>query len=91
MRQYLHALELRGELGAGQLELFDDVGDLLEAVRVAVRAPLAVRHHQERGALEQQDLRPHTLLASRLTCLDVPKAARWTHETTGKDTGSTLA
>lgn len=48
----LHALELRRQLGARELELLHDVGDLLEAMRVAVRPPLAVGHHQERRALE---------------------------------------
>lgn len=53
---YLHALELRGQLGAGQLELLDDVGNLLEAVAVFVFAPLTVRDHQKRGTLKQQHL-----------------------------------
>ena len=38
----LHALELRGQLAAAQLELFDDVGYLLKAVNIPVRSSLTV-------------------------------------------------
>ena len=41
---------------AAEFELFDDVGDLLEPVRVLVVLPLAAADHQERGPLEQQHL-----------------------------------
>jgi len=45
-------LELGAQLGAAQLELLDDVGHLLEAVRVAVLLALAMGDHQEGGLLE---------------------------------------
>lgn len=71
---YLHALELRGELGAGELELLDDVGDLLEAVRVAVLPPLAVGHHQERRALEQQHLHTYSHTYTQSQTKHVPNS-----------------
>jgi hypothetical protein len=36
-----------GELGAAELELLDNVGDLLEAVHVPVLVPLSVGYHYE--------------------------------------------
>jgi len=45
-------LELGAQLGAAQLELLDDVGHLLKAVRVAVLLALAMGDHQESGLLE---------------------------------------
>lgn len=53
---HLHRRELGTELRAGQLELFDDVGHLLEPVAVPVLFALAVRNHQKGGPLEQQHL-----------------------------------
>ena len=50
---HLHALEARRQLAAAQLELLDDVADLLEAVHVLVRRPLAVRDHLPRRAPAQ--------------------------------------
>ena len=47
---------MRGNLGAAELELLDDVGDLLESVRVPVGVPLGVGDHEERRLLEQQHL-----------------------------------
>jgi hypothetical protein len=41
----LHGLEVCGELGAAELELLDNVGDLLEAVHVPVLVPLSVGYH----------------------------------------------
>jgi hypothetical protein len=41
----LHGLEVCGELGAAELELLDNVGDLLEAVHVPVLVPLSVGDH----------------------------------------------
>ncbi len=41
----LHGLEVCGELGAAELELLDNVGDLLEAVYVPVLVPLSVGYH----------------------------------------------
>jgi hypothetical protein len=41
----LHGLEVCGELGAAELELLDNVGDLLEAVHVPVLVPLSMGYH----------------------------------------------
>ena len=52
----LHTAELRVKFRTGEFELFDDVGDLLEAVDVFVGFALTVRDDQEGGTLEQQHL-----------------------------------
>lgn len=51
---HLHRLELGAQLRAGQLELLYYVGDLLEAVRISVLSPLAVRYDEECGPLEEK-------------------------------------
>lgn len=53
---HLHGLELGAQLGAAQLELFYNVGDFLEAMRVAILFTLAVGDDQKRCLLEEQHL-----------------------------------
>ena len=47
---------MRRQLGAAELELLDDVGDLLEPVDVPVLVPLGVGDDEEGGALEEEHL-----------------------------------
>lgn len=49
----LHALKLRLRLADAELELLDDVGDFLKAVRVVVLGLQCVADDQKRGALKQ--------------------------------------
>eukprot|EP00588_Corethron_pennatum_P011397 CAMPEP_0194269030 /NCGR_PEP_ID=MMETSP0169-20130528/3263_1 /TAXON_ID=218684 /ORGANISM="Corethron pennatum, Strain L29A3" /LENGTH=301 /DNA_ID=CAMNT_0039010521 /DNA_START=125 /DNA_END=1026 /DNA_ORIENTATION=+ len=60
---HLHAPELRLRLAAAELELFDNIGDFLEPVRVEGPRPArgragggGVADDQKRGSLEQHDL-----------------------------------
>lgn len=47
---------ISSDLPAAQFELFDDVGDLLEAVGIPMRPPFRVRDDQEGGPLKEEHL-----------------------------------